>query len=258
MRLQVTAVELHGTGTQAGDPNELASVRRALCSDRDPGNLLHLTSIKANIGHCEAASGGAALAKMILMVKHGRIPAQISLKDLNPKIKELGSDGAVIDREGALWPRPIDHPRLVMLNNFGAAGSNGALILQEHHRIDPSIPQDDNDIHTWFIGCSAKTSAALIRLKDALVSFLETHDSDCTLDDICYTSTARRQIYDHRLSVTASSVKELVDNMRSSTTSSIRNVSDTRPCAVFAFSGQGSQACAESDLTATSSWLTIL
>lgn len=74
---QITVVETHGTGTQAGDPNELLSIRGAFCNGRDPGNLLHFTSIKANIGHCEAASGGAALAKLLLMMRHGKIPPQI-------------------------------------------------------------------------------------------------------------------------------------------------------------------------------------
>lgn len=235
-------VELHGTGTQAGDPNELSSIREALCNSRDPRNLLHLTSIKANIGHCEAASGTAALAKMILMIKHGKIPPQISLKNLNPKIRELGSDGAVIDRETALWPRPSGHPRIAMLNNFGAAGSNGALILQEYHADNLSAENDQKGMHHWVLGCSAKSVDALRSLRDALISFLENNSTACSIRDICYTSTARRHIYDYRISATAGSKEELIEQLQNSSPSSIREVSDSRPYAVFAFSGQGSQA----------------
>ena len=242
MWVQVTAVELHGTGTQAGDPDELTSIREALCSKRDPQNFLHLTSIKGNIGHCEAASGTAALAKMILMIKHGRIPAQISLKTLNPRVRELGGDGAIIDREGASWPRPVGHPRIAMLNNFGAAGSNGALILQEYDGDELPLAKDGNDMHSWVFGCSAKTKGALLTFKDALTSYIETTSTECSIRDICYTSTARRHAYNYRISVTASSVGELIDKLRHSSPRSIQDMPECRPHAVFAFSGQGSQA----------------
>ena len=176
------------------------------------------------------------------MIKNGRIPPQISLKNLNPKIRELGTDGAVIDREGALWPKPAGHPRIAMLNNFGAAGSNGALLLQESVSVERPPTKDGNDGHSWVFGCSAKTESALLALKDALMSHIKNHSTTHYIRDICYTSTARRHVYDYRISITAGSVGELVDNLRDASPCSVRDVPDRRPCAVFAFSGQGSQA----------------
>jgi acyl transferase domain-containing protein len=121
---RVNVVEAHGTGTQAGDPNELASLRAVLCAGGRPqGNPLHITSVKANIGHLEAASGAAGLAKLLLMLKHRAIPRQISLKRLNPLIAPLDADGAVIDTERAEWrPSGEGLTRMALLNNFGAAG----------------------------------------------------------------------------------------------------------------------------------------
>ena len=232
---------MHGTGTQAGDPNELLSIREALCSNRKSKNVLHLTSIKSNIGHCEAASGAAALVKMILMIKHGRIPPQISLKNLNPNIRELGTDGASIDREGALWPRISDEPRIAMLNNFGAAGSNGALILQEYNSNEPTLKVETNHMSSCVFGCSAKTKAALVAFMEALILNIESTSKPCSIRDICYTSTARRQIYDIRVSITASTIGELTEKLRNCNTQSIRDVPEHKSCAVFAFSGQGSQ-----------------
>ena len=237
----MTAVELHGTGTQAGDPNEVKSIRDILCSNRDSQNSLHLTSIKANIGHCKAASGTAALAKMILMIKHGRIPPQISLKNLNPRIKELGNDGSLIDRERTLWPRTAEQSRIAMLNNFGAAGSNGALILQEHDSSPESSSNDGTEMHSWVFGCSAKTAEALLALKDTLISYMEPCSTTSSLRNICYTSTARRNVFDYRLSIVENSVSQLIDKLRNSSPRSIRDTAEPRPHAVFAFSGQGSQ-----------------
>jgi acyl transferase domain-containing protein len=240
--LQITVVETHGTGTQAGDPNELVSIRGAFCNGRDPGNLLHFTSIKANIGHCEAASGGAALAKLLLMMRHGQIPPQISLKTLNRKIKDLGTDGSVIDRDGAIWPRPSRHPRLALLNNFGAAGSNGALILQEYSSLKaPPQNEEQCEAHSYMLGFSARSNTSLLAYKDALISYLEAPSVPSSLRDVAYTSTARRQIFDYRISVTGSTIQEIVDNLRNAEIYNIRESANPQPRAVFAFSGQGSQ-----------------
>ncbi|KAJ5645006.1 type I iterative polyketide synthase [Penicillium longicatenatum] len=239
---QITVVETHGTGTQAGDPNELVSIRGAFCSGRDQENRLHFTSIKANIGHCEAASGGAALAKLLLMMRHGKIPPQISLKTLNHKIKDLGTDGSVIDRDGADWHRPSKHPRLALLNNFGAAGSNGALILQEYPDLKlPSQDEDHGEAHSYMLGISARSNTSLLAYKDALISYLEAPSVPISLRDFTYTSTARRQIFDYRISVTGSTTQQIVDNLRSADVCNIRESADPQPRAVFAFSGQGSQ-----------------
>lgn len=233
-------METHGTGTQAGDPNEVLSIRGVFCNDRDPKNLLHFTSIKANVGHCEAASGGVALAKLLLMMRHGQIPPQISLKTLNRKIKDLGTDGSIIDRDGAAWPRSSRYPRLALLNNFGAAGSNGALILQEYSSLKAPQSEEQCEAQSYLIGLSARSNTSLIAYKDALISYLES-SVPISLRDIAYTSTARRQIFDYRISVAGSTIQEMADNLRNANIYNIRESANPQPRAVFAFSGQGSQ-----------------
>ena len=234
--------ETHGTGTQAGDTNELISIRKAFCAGRDPSNLLHLTSIKANIGHSEAVSGGAGLAKLLLMMKHREIPPQISLNTLNHKIQELGTDGAVISRDGAVWPRPLSHPRLALLNNFGAAGSNGTLILQEYGDNKSYDEHEDPDQdQSFMLGFSARSVTALLQYRDAFISCLQKPVESVSLRDIIYSSTARRQVFDYRIAVVGSNTGELVDKLRTAQFHSIREIADTQPHAVFAFSGQGSQ-----------------
>ncbi|KAL9610445.1 MAG: hypothetical protein Q9167_004843 [Letrouitia subvulpina] len=52
-----------------------------------------------DVGHCEAASGAAGLAKLLLMMQNRTIPAQISLDMLNPRIAPLGTDGTYIARK---------------------------------------------------------------------------------------------------------------------------------------------------------------
>ncbi|KAJ5799242.1 polyketide synthase [Penicillium psychrosexuale] len=237
----ITAIELHGTGTQAGDPVELESVRRVLCQERSPDNLLHLTSIKANIGHCEAASGAAGLAKLVLMMKHNHIPPQISLKVLNPRIRNLGDDGAVINREGVPWPQVDGQPRMAMLNNFGAGGSNGAVLLQEYIPAKQPVELGSDSPLSYVFGCSTKSIASLTKLRDGFISYIMNKGRFDSLRDICATSTSRRQIYDMRIAVVATSHDDLVEKLQTAIPHNISESAVKEPKAVFAFSGQGSQ-----------------
>ena len=49
-------IEAHGTGTKAGDPQELNAIVEVFCRDSREGPLL-IGSTKSNMGHPEPASG---------------------------------------------------------------------------------------------------------------------------------------------------------------------------------------------------------
>ena len=236
----VNVVEAHGTGTQSGDVGELESIRRMFSAGRSAENLLHITSIKANIGHLEAASGAASLAKLLLMLQHRTIPRLISLVNLNPRISELTTDHTVIDTETRQWNAAKEgSPRTALLNNFGAAGSNCALLLQEY--VPPANPKESAPSTVPYIfGLSAKTEAALVSMRLRLVDWLDGADAkNVPLSDMAYSITARRQIYEYRVSLTARTRQELVEGLLSGP-SSVR-VSRKSGRAAFVFSGQGGQ-----------------
>ncbi|KAG6810939.1 Type I Iterative PKS [Tricholoma furcatifolium] len=234
---QVNVIEAHGTGTQAGDPNELESIRSVFSTQRSADNPLHVTSIKANIGHLEAASGSAGLAKLLLMFQHRTIPPQISLKTLNPLISPLHVDHTVIDTVSVPWVPAVGGPtRLAMLNNFGASGSNSAVLLEEYRDRRPDVALHSQGMHLVF-GLSAKDNLALERLRSKYLEFLEGCENH-SLADIAYSMTARRQIYDHRLATSANNLEDLREKLRRA-----RPI-HTNPkelCIAFVFSGQGAQ-----------------
>ncbi|KAI9508881.1 putative polyketide synthase [Russula earlei] len=237
----VNVVEAHGTGTQTGDVGELESIRRVFSTNRSAENPLHVTSIKANIGHLEAASGAAGLAKLLLMLQHRKIPRLISLVNLNPRISELATDHTLIDTESRQWNLVReDFPRMALLNNFGAAGSNGALLLQEY--VPPPAIQEGS-ISTaipYIFGLSAKTETALVSMRMRMIRWLDSaHAQNARLSDIAYSLTARRRIYEHRLSLMAYTRHELVEALISGP-SSVR-ISKNNGRAAFVFSGQGGQ-----------------
>ncbi|KAK8066684.1 Orsellinic acid synthase [Apiospora hydei] len=121
----VGVIEAHGTGTQ------IESLRAVFGPQHSTRNPLVISSIKGNIGHCEAASGAAGLAKLLLMMRERTIPVQAGFKNVNPKFADLESSGFIIPRSTTAWTHLHKTPRRAVLNNFGAAGSNTSLLLED-------------------------------------------------------------------------------------------------------------------------------
>lgn len=121
----VSFVEAHGTGTPVGDPIELASIREVFAGSRRR-KPLHVASVKGNIGHLEGASGVAALIKVLLMMQYKTIPIQANFTSLNPKIPVLEPERIEIPLSTHEWDTDF---QVACINNYGAAGSNAAMIV---------------------------------------------------------------------------------------------------------------------------------
>ncbi|TGO57839.1 hypothetical protein BCON_0061g00040 [Botryotinia convoluta] len=116
----ISYVEAHGTGTRAGDPVEIKGIRQVL-GGKDRHSILQISSVKANIGHAERASGIVSLIKVLLMMKHGKIPIQAQFKTLNSNIPDLETDKMTMSTSTSLQKQWSDDLRLALVNNFGNA-----------------------------------------------------------------------------------------------------------------------------------------
>lgn len=233
----ISVVEAYGTGTQAGDTREIASLQTVFGRYHSEGHPLMVSSIKGNIGHCEAASGAAGLAKLLLMLRHGIIPKQAGLKILNPKITELEQACLKIPKENQLWPATKYLPRRAMLNNFGAAGSNAALLLEEYRNIQ-SDERTNKSYSAYPFFISAKSPNALHDSIQEHQHFLG-RESTLRLEDVCYTATARRRLYEYQIATPCSSIDELRAKLGQFDASNVVR-SNVRGIIIFVFSGQGS------------------
>ncbi|XP_045766807.1 fatty acid synthase [Maniola jurtina] len=119
----VVYVEAHGTGTKVGDPQEVNAIAELFCRERAAPLLLG--SVKSNMGHSEPASGLCSIAKMVVAMERGVLPANLHYREPNPDIPAL-SDGriTVVDRN-----TPWDGG-LVAVNSFGFGGANAHVILE--------------------------------------------------------------------------------------------------------------------------------
>lgn len=122
----VDYIEAHGSGTPLGDPIELNAIHETYTPR---SSIYKIGSIKASIGHTEAASGVAGLIKAVLAIKHQMIPKQINYKKLNPQIKIDKNNGVVVS-ELIDWPRS-QRRRFAGVSSFGFSGTNCHVILSE-------------------------------------------------------------------------------------------------------------------------------
>ena len=237
--LAVGYVEFHGTGTGAGDPTEMRSVTSVFAPGPPRNTPLHIGSVKSNVGHGEAAAGIMSFIKTMLVFQKGTVPPHIGIKTgMNPSLpKDLEQRGVVIPYKAATWERNDERKRLAMVNNFGAAGGNTAMILEEAPP-RPRIGEDSRPTHP--ITISAKTPFSLEENLRRLLKFIETRP-DLSIADLSYTLSARKMHYNYRVSMLVSSLEDAVTQIRKQ----IQKAEETMPTAskpppvAFAFTGQG-------------------
>ncbi|KAI1372948.1 polyketide synthase [Hypoxylon crocopeplum] len=239
--LDVDYVEMHGTGTQAGDGTEMVSVTDVFAPasrHRSADRPLYLGAVKANIGHGEAASGVTALIKVLMMLKKNAIPPHIGIKkEINKTFPtDLGERGVNIAFHMTPFARKDGKPRRVFVNNFSAAGGNTGILLEDGPRYKTATV-DPRSRHVLTV--TAKSKAAMIRNAENLVSWMEENPST-SVSHVAYTTTARRIQHYWRMNVTASSLVEAQEAIKERLKSNFVPVSPEQPKVAFLFTGQGS------------------
>ncbi|KIX00034.1 uncharacterized protein Z518_10961 [Rhinocladiella mackenziei CBS 650.93] len=235
----ISYVEFHGTATQAGDTAEMISIGNALGKDRSSGlPPLYVGSIKANIGHSEAAAGVTALIKCCLMLQKDEIPPQVGMPaKLNvnyPRLEELNIQFPH-EPVGFEASATSDGVRRILLNNFDAAGGNASLLIEDAPA-KQSKEQDPRRYH--IVALSARSSSALKKAKHRLVEFLL--GNVVSIADVAYTSTARRGHDIFRSAYVSSSADDLLELVEADVSAEAKRVSD-KITTVFLFTGQGAQ-----------------
>ncbi|KAF7196198.1 Non-reducing polyketide synthase 1 [Pseudocercospora fuligena] len=240
---EISYVEMHGTGTQAGDGIEMTSVTNVFAPrhrQRRPEQTVHLGAIKANVGHAEAASGINSLHKVLLMMKHDKIPANVGIKgEMNKTFPaDLKDRNVHISRDAVSWPRKGAEPRKVFLNNFSAAGGNTALLLEDGPIREAPVAADPRS--TLPVTVTARSIASLKRNLVNLQQYM-IENPGTTATSFSYTTTARRIQHNYRVAFPLADINKVIDSLQAQVKESYNPVPMAATKTAFCFTGQGSQ-----------------
>ncbi|KAL9094755.1 MAG: hypothetical protein Q9165_003026, partial [Trypethelium subeluteriae] len=199
--------EAHGTGTQTGDGIEARSIATVF-GPKSTGRTkpLHIGSVKTFLGHTEAASGMAALIKVVLAMEKGQIPASINFDKPNPKL-QLDKWGLKVVTELEPWPAEDDEIRRASINNFGYGGTNSHVILEDARSFLPSPicptrtkESKSSESKSEVLIMHARDEQACQRMLSSVKEYLQarissTEDPERLIQDLAWTLSQRRTCF---------------------------------------------------------------
>jgi amino acid adenylation domain-containing protein len=222
-------IEAHGTATPLGDPIEFTGLVKAFDSKKR-GNCA-LGSVKANIGHLDAAAGVTGLIAATLAVHHRTLPPLRHFTAANPHIDFTDSPFYVNTKPRA-W---TGASRRAGVSSFGVGGTNVHLVLEEAPE-RMARPSATDQAHV--LPLSARSPEALNRQKTHLARHLAAHP-DIDLRDVALTLQTGRRAFACRTAVSAASLVQAIKALDGH--SNIIQTDASPAPVVFMFAGQGAQ-----------------
>ncbi|KAK6948366.1 hypothetical protein Daesc_010132 [Daldinia eschscholtzii] len=262
-------IEAHGTGTAVGDLTETRGISEVFSPHYSTENPLYLGSVKANIGHLEAAAGVAGVIKAILMLEKGVIPPNAMLENLNPAIRDTEWNFN-FPRTAIPWPK--SGLRRVSVNSFGFGGTNAHVVVDDafhflqarglhglhntttiassnnifKHKLTngEAVRQDldTTDKNTLLFVLSAADEKGIQRVSASLETHLKELKEGLQaqyLQDLAFTLGNKRSSLPWKSFVLGDSIHSLIENLSSAVQKPIRAAAT--PKLQFVFTGQGAQ-----------------
>lgn len=226
-------VEAHGTGTHLGDPIEVAALTRGLTEA--PGTC-GLGSVKALVGHLDAAAGVTGFVKAALAVRHGVLPPSPYFRAPNPELM-LRSTPFVVNPEPMPWPG--SGPRRAGVSGFGMGGTNAHAVLEQPPATEPSGPSRSRQLLVLSAATAEALGTSRARLRDALAA-----PDAPVLADVAHTlRVGRRTTLPHRMALVCADHGQAAALLSGGVDGPVwtDECADRRRSVVFLFPGQGSQ-----------------
>ncbi|MGN9789387.1 type I polyketide synthase [Nonomuraea sp. ZG12] len=256
---EVDVVEAHGTGTPLGDPIEAQALLATYGQDRPDGRPLWLGSVKSNIGHTQAAAGVAGVMKMVLALRHRKLPRSLHAESPSPHVDWTAGEVRLLS-ETVDWP-VNGRPRRAGVSAFGISGTNAHTIIEEA----PPLPVEPIEptalvgqveavrpvvltggARAWLV--SGRTPDGLLAQAARLAEFVSRTDREpVDITDVGWSLATSRSSFEYRAVVLGADREALTSGLTvlagdGSASSVVRGaVPAGRPKVGFLFAGQGAQ-----------------
>ncbi len=242
---EVDFLEVHGTGSQLGDPIEVNAAASVYGKDRKADRPLLLGTVKTNIGHLESAAGVAGFIKVLLAMHHGVIPKHLNFENPNPYI-DWSQLPVQVTSEKMDWPNQTDRPPRAGISAFAISGANAHVVVEGRNISEDSEPHfpagspefiavpdlntsvnlpdpvGEDQRHMRLLPLSAKSDEALRALAKRYVHWLDTYPpkassggaAEILLSDMAWTAAVGRSHLSHRAGVVFKDKSSLRNNLK--------------------------------------------
>jgi phthiocerol/phenolphthiocerol synthesis type-I polyketide synthase E len=228
----ITYIEAHGTGTELGDPIEVAGLTEAFRRHTPGKGFCCLGSVKANVGHLDCAAGVTGLIKGVLALENRTLPPLINFRAPNPSI-DLANSPFYINTEARPWTST--GKRRAGVSAFGVGGTNAHVILEEApaREVCPSRRAR----HPLLL--SARSGMSLDTLCGTTAEWLQTSTDEFA--DIAFTLCEGRVAHRHVRAFTCRDAADALELLRGPGRLNSGERPETPPAVYYLFPGQGAQ-----------------
>ncbi|MBI1348422.1 4'-phosphopantetheinyl transferase superfamily protein [bacterium] len=218
---QIGYLELHGTGTVAGDTAEITTIREIFGTSKHPPTSRAMGSVKSQIGHLMPAAGMAALIRTALSLSNKLLPPSLHCEE--PR-EELLESPFYLNPYTRPWVQNESRgPRHAAINAFGFGGINVHAILEEvqptkiAEKTQVSVPRPlvpDLKRPSELALFSAASTKELVSQIQQLLTFIENDQQNVTATDLSKSLVATLQFNQPvKLGVVYESIAELVKKL---------------------------------------------
>ena len=246
----VDYLEAHGAGSALGDPIEVQAAAAVYGRGRESDRPLLIGSVKANIGHLEAAAGVAGLIKAVLAMQRGMIPGQLHFNNPNPNLEWDELPVRVVSGTTP-WPGYSERPPRSGVSAFGISGTNAHVVLEGHaangtgpggaidpagspirvsvsdperiRDLEPSRGEGPDDRRVRMLPLSGKSEDALRQLAERYLEWLDLRSEEMSSDvdmaallaDMAWTAAVGRTHFDFRAGLVFEDAESLRQELNS-------------------------------------------